>query len=166
MTAAQTPKRKIPLHQPGGRQRGFSFIEVLVAVLILSIGLLGLASLQIAGVQANHSAYLRSQATLFSYEIVDAMRANREAAINGQYNKDFGDGPPGSSDSIVDLDMNDWVNNVREQLPQGEARIDVDSDNRVRVVVRWLDERRGEQDEFGTFDVEEAEREFEYATEL
>ena len=57
-------------------QRGFSLIEVLVAVLVLAIGLLGLAGLQTRGLKASQSSYERSVATVYAYSILDAMRAN------------------------------------------------------------------------------------------
>lgn len=55
---------------------GFTLIEMLVTVVVLSIGLLGLAALQARGQQFNHMAYSRSQATLLAYELGDKMRAN------------------------------------------------------------------------------------------
>ena len=70
------------LHRPD-RISGFTLLEVLVALVILSIGLLGLAGLQAASLRYNHSSYLRSQATLIAYDIVDRMRANRQEALNG-----------------------------------------------------------------------------------
>ena len=57
-------------------------IEVLVSIVILSIGLLGIAKLMLVSSHANDSAYLRSQATELAYEILDNMRANRQEAIN------------------------------------------------------------------------------------
>lgn len=59
------------------RQAAFTLFEVLIAVFILSIGLLGLASLQTAGMRNNNSAYMRSQATALAYDIGDRIRANR-----------------------------------------------------------------------------------------
>ncbi len=56
---------------------GFTLLEILVAVLVLSIGLLGIAGLQVTGLRFNHSAYARTQATLLAYELADRMRANR-----------------------------------------------------------------------------------------
>ncbi|WP_126456347.1 type IV pilus modification protein PilV [Sulfuriflexus mobilis] len=56
--------------------RGFSLVEVLVAVFVLAIGLLGLAGLQAKSLQFNYSAYQRSQATMLAYDIIDRMRAN------------------------------------------------------------------------------------------
>jgi type IV pilus assembly protein PilV len=61
--------------------RGFTLLEVLVAVLVLSIGLLGLAGLQAASLRNNHSGYLRSQATILAYDYIDRMRANRDVAL-------------------------------------------------------------------------------------
>jgi type IV pilus assembly protein PilV len=56
-----------------------------VAVAVLSIGLLGLAGLQVSGLRLNHSAYLRTQATLLAYELADRMRANRIGFNAGNY---------------------------------------------------------------------------------
>lgn len=67
---------KAIIKRPGGKVAGFTLLEVLVAVVVLSIGLLGLASLQVNGLRFSHSAYLRSQATALAYELADRMRAN------------------------------------------------------------------------------------------
>ncbi len=59
------------------RARGFTLVEALVALLALSIGLLGIAGMQLTGMRANMSAGWRSQATYLGYDIIDRMRANR-----------------------------------------------------------------------------------------
>jgi len=64
---------------------GFTLIEVLVAVLILSIGFLGMAALQITALKSNQSAIQRSQATILAYSMMDEMRANKAVAAVGQY---------------------------------------------------------------------------------
>ena len=69
---------------------GFTLIEVLVSIVILSIGLLGIAKLMLFSSRSNDSAYLRSQATALAYEILDNMRANRQEAINLTYNTALG----------------------------------------------------------------------------
>ena len=61
------------------KSSGFSLLEVLIALVLLSIGLLGLAGLQITGLQNNQRAYHRSQATQLSYDIADRMRSNKVA---------------------------------------------------------------------------------------
>jgi type IV pilus assembly protein PilV len=67
------------------RSRGFTLIEVLVSLVVLSIGLLGTAKLMLFSSRANDSAYLRTQATALAYEMLDNIRANRQQAINGLY---------------------------------------------------------------------------------
>lgn len=67
--------------RPMHKQAGASLIEVMVAFLILSIGLLGLAMLQGKSLRMNTDAYLRSQATLIAAELMESMRANP----NGNY---------------------------------------------------------------------------------
>lgn len=58
------------------RQSGFSMLEVMISIVIASIGLLGLASMQATGLKNSHSAYHRSQATVLAYDLADRMRAN------------------------------------------------------------------------------------------
>ncbi len=55
---------------------GFTLIEVLIAMLVLAVGLLGLAGLQATSLRNNQSAYNRSQATQLAYDLADRMRAN------------------------------------------------------------------------------------------
>jgi type IV pilus assembly protein PilV len=66
-------------------QRGFTLVEVLASMVVLSIALLGIAKLMMFASRSNDSAYLRSQATQLAYEILDTMRANRQTAINHGY---------------------------------------------------------------------------------
>jgi type IV pilus assembly protein PilV len=67
-------------------QSGVGLIEVLVAVLVLSIGFLGIAALQAMSMSTNNSAMARSMATVNSYSILDAMRADIDNAKAGKYN--------------------------------------------------------------------------------
>jgi type IV pilus assembly protein PilV len=65
--------------------RGFTLLEVLIALLVMSIGLLGIGKMMIMSARANDSAYLRSQATALAYTMLDAMRANRAYALTAPY---------------------------------------------------------------------------------
>lgn len=67
-------------------QKGVGLIEVLIAVLVLSIGFLGMAALQAKSLSTNNSAMSRSMAIIASYSILDAMRADRINALAGVYN--------------------------------------------------------------------------------
>lgn len=67
------------------RSQGFTLIEVLISMVILGIGLLGIAKLMLYSSRSNDSAYLRSQATALAYEMLDTMRANTTQAAAGAY---------------------------------------------------------------------------------
>ena len=80
---------------------GFSLIEVLVALFVLSIGLLGLAALQTTGLKFNHQSYERTQAVLQAYDIIDRMRANKSGSgstINTTYSNVTLGAVPGTTD--------------------------------------------------------------------
>ena len=64
---------------------GFTLLEVMVAVFIISIGLLGIAALQIAAVKNNHTANIRTKASQLIYNLADRIRANIDGAIAGNY---------------------------------------------------------------------------------
>src|SRR3546814_2402887 len=66
--------------------RGTTLSEVLIAVLVLGIGMLGIASLQATSLRNSQSSLERSQAVIATYAIIDAMRANRNDALAGAYN--------------------------------------------------------------------------------
>lgn len=67
------------------RQAGFSLIEVMVAALVLSIGLIGLAGLQAVSLRQNQSAFMRSQVSAMVYDLADRMRANISGASSNFY---------------------------------------------------------------------------------
>ena len=66
-------------------QIGFTLMEVLVALFVLSIGLLGMAGMQLFSMKSSHNAYLQSQASYFAYDLIDKMRANPIGFANGTY---------------------------------------------------------------------------------
>ncbi len=119
--------------------KGFSIVEVMVAVLVLAIGILGIAGLQLTGVKNNHSAYLRSQATLFAYDMIDRARANPVAYAAGLYNR-----PASAIDAncatttgctpaaMAGNDMYEWTSaayngSISTILPSGQTIICLDS---------------------------------------
>jgi type IV pilus assembly protein PilV len=125
----------------GRLQRGVALLEVLIAVVILSIGMLGLASLQVNSLRFNHSAYLRSQATILAYDITERMRANRQVALDGEYNLALG-ATPAAETTVVAIDLLEWRAQLAAQLPGGDGAIDVDGANdTVTITVAWDDTR-------------------------
>lgn len=101
------------------RQSGVGLIEVLVAVLVLSIGFLGVAALQAMSLSTNNSAMARSMATISSYSIMDAMRADLAAAKNGDYNTAtpiLADGCPGAGATMATAQTNQWCTELGQTL--------------------------------------------------
>jgi len=125
------------------RQSGFTLFEVLIAVVILSIGLLGLASLQAAGMRSNNSAYMRSQASVLAYDIADRIRANRF----GDYISPLPNGTQGAScltapgcnvDTMAENDVYEWQTAVGKALPLGSGTITL-AGNVFTITVTWDD---------------------------
>ncbi len=114
---------------------GFSLIEVLIAVVLLSVGLLGLAGLQTTSLKNSGSALLRSQAVTMGHSILDKVRANRAAAENGDYDTAFEDDAQDGS-TVAAKDLSAWKQDI-ETLPGGQGRIDRDASDAFIVSVRW-----------------------------
>ncbi|WEN16695.1 type IV pilus modification protein PilV [Rhodanobacter sp. AS-Z3] len=103
-------------------QGGVGLIEVLVAVLVLSIAFLGIAALQAMSLSTNNSAMARSMATISSYSILDAMRADFNTAKAGTYNH-TGSGsikanacPAGTGGSLADAQVSQWCGQLKQAL--------------------------------------------------
>ena len=137
-------------------QRGFTMIEVLVSVVVLSVGLLGIAGLQATGQASNQSAYLRSQATSLAYDMVDRIRANTTGLKNGSYNAidttnnnyanpGCGQSPAcGTPAQIAQYDMWDWQTQLAQQLPSGNGTVTGAGAGSVfTVTIMWDDNRNG-----------------------
>lgn len=120
------------------KQSGAGLIEVLVTVLILATSLLAMGALQNRSLQFNHSAYLRSQANVLAYDLLDRMRINRES-LDGYDGYDFGDDAP-VGNSLAATDMQEWLNRLERTLPGGEGAIDCDANQQCTISVRWIDE--------------------------
>lgn len=121
------------------KTRGFTLIEVLIAVLILSIGLLSLALTQANSMRNTHSSYLRTQATFLADDILDSIRANRVKAEAGNY--DIGIGVPASGTGTMALDdLSIWKGDLAAMLPAGDGSIARDvASGEVTVTVQWRD---------------------------
>ncbi len=128
---------------PSKNLSGFTLLEALIALLVLSIGLLGLAALQANALKLNHGAYNRTQATFLVQDMMDRLRANRIAAQEGRCNVGMGDQITGGG--LCQADVNDWqVSFVRNFLPEGEGKIDCATETEVCTIeVQWDISREG-----------------------
>lgn len=131
------------------KSAGFSLLEAMVAILVVSIGLLGLAALQANALSFNSIAYQRSQATNLVYDIIDRMRVNIAAARSGRYNFDedaLGEQDPIlTSTELVAVDIREWRRAISNTLPSAKGRIEIQDTGMgtviVQVTIQWDDSR-------------------------
>ncbi|MFC3853855.1 type IV pilus modification protein PilV [Salinispirillum marinum] len=120
------------------RASGVSLIEVLVAILVLSIGLLGVAALMGNALQFNQGAQARTQAVLLASDIVERARVNRtdRAAYALDDEGDCAAAIVGAS--VAARDVAEWLRQVGCALPGGEAQI-VFAGDQMTVTLQWAD---------------------------
>jgi type IV pilus assembly protein PilV len=121
-----------------GRKRaphGYLLVEVLVSIVIISIGLLGLAGLHAVAVAKGNGSLLRSKATELGYAMADRIRVNLVASSTGAYNSLT----PGSVTDPGCVSVNctpaqlavsdyfEWNSEVANSLPQGAGVVCIDS---------------------------------------
>lgn len=157
-------KSNLPNTAMPTRTSAFTLIEVLVTVLILAIGFLGLAGLQLTALRQNTSAFERSQATMLAYDIIDRMRANKAAVTAGSYTTAWATAPTSrdcrgttadcTSSQMAAYDLNQWkcslgkwnaetictTLNIQGRLAEGDGTIAVNGDI-VSVTIRWAEKR-------------------------
>jgi len=121
-------------------QSGVGLIEVLISVLVLSVGLLGIASLQVRAIKNNHSSLGRSMAVIQTYSISDAMRIDRTNAITGAFNLGLETDPPIGSSFAASV-LTNWRQSLRTLLG-ASAKGSVDCNKTAcTIVVQWDDSR-------------------------
>jgi type IV pilus assembly protein PilV len=128
---------------PPRRCRGAALLEVLIALVVFSVGMLGLAGLQTLSLQFNTSAYYRTQATALAYGLADRMRANRQDALDGSYDAALEDPPPacaadGGAGGTAAQDLAAWRNALACQLPNGTGAIAANG-TAFTITVQWDD---------------------------
>lgn len=167
----RTAGRRLQSCSPFRVNGGYSLIEILVAVLVLAIGLLGLAQLQLTSIQNTHSSHLRSVATALAYDMADRVRANQAGFQTGAYNN-----PAAAQDAsclgagcapaaMAGHDAFEWQADAAAQLPSGAAVICLDSTPNdgtsaapacdgggqiYAIKVWWADDKTGNLQQFVT----------------
>ncbi len=127
------------------QNRGSTLVEVLVTAVIMAIGLLGIAGIQVTSLKTNESSYNRSQSAIFTYNLMDYIRANRASALNGDYNigmSAFSDlSTPSNGASIAETDRYNWFQALNNNIPSAEAAINCDTNGICVVKLQWDDTR-------------------------
>lgn len=127
------------------RSAGFTLLEVLIALVVLSIGLLGIAALQGVGLRSSHGAYLTSQASLLAYDMADRIRANPTGyPVTINFSTDCPE-PPLPTTPLAAADLAEWSCSVENLLPEGTGSIvgsvsplDVNM-TRYTIRIGWID---------------------------
>ena len=148
-------------------EAGFTLVEIAVAVLILAIGILGVAGMQSVGVRESQNTYFRSQANLLASDLVEKMRANAIESRKGGDSAYLEEDPQSScswsasscdSVSIAEFDLSNWEEAVQNSgLPNAGQAVNFvegvsDSDGQIvtaiyDIQVFWDEEREGEAPE-------------------
>jgi type IV pilus assembly protein PilV len=136
-----------PTHSPR-HQRGVSLIEVLVAILVISLGILAMVAMQVNATKFTKTSEIRTMGALLVGDLADRMRANRDGFTTGAYAYQVAypnSGPPVlpdvtdtcnkpepapacSASEMAAKDQADWLATVNTSLPGGTAWIgDVDA---------------------------------------
>jgi len=133
----------LPSHHSGHRcQRGMTLIEILVAIVVLSIGLLGLAGLQLKGLQVNQGSTYRWQAAVLAEDIADRIRADKAGATAGSYAVTGGVTSSSATGGTL-ATIQEWLARVAT-LPAGTASIAATPGgpaNSMTITVTWVDSR-------------------------
>ncbi len=135
---------KLTIERICARESGFSLVEVLIALVIMSVGMLGIAGLYVESMQAGRTSIFRHNAVTIASDVADRIRANPSAGA-------FYEGDRGNNNCVLgnvdcdpeqmaanDIDL--WKTQADGMLPNGDVAITYD-DNVVpptyEIVVSW-----------------------------
>lgn len=139
------------------KQQGYAMLELLMALVIWAVGILGITGLLLLSLRANNSSYMKQLSIQSAYDIIDRMRANRQAVLNGDYavnNLTLG-GTPALPSTPTDCSTNTctatqlatydtwfWLAKDLTELPNGSGSIStamLGSNTEVTITLRWDD---------------------------
>ena len=136
---------------PARSEYGFSLIEILISIVILSFGMLGMVGLQAAAIQANRDARLQSVASFLARELAEMMRGNKQIALatgaanpylidvanpagatpmvptTPAYCFSVGTSACANSLEVANAQMTDWLTRVDTELPGARVVVCVDA---------------------------------------
>jgi type IV pilus assembly protein PilV len=122
------------------RQTGFGLIEVLISLLIVSIGLLGIAALQVTAVRNVGSSMERSQAVIQTYSYMDILRAKRDQAVISTLDLPMTCDPENIAESKVEQVK--WITQLHATLgPESCGKVECLGGGKCTITVQWDDSR-------------------------
>lgn len=131
-------------------QQGVGFIEVLISLVVLTIGLLGLVALQAAAIRFNYDGQQRSVAVMQVHVMADRIRTNQSGATAGNYNNINSTVTVPSNPScttcspaeVAQRDTYEWITAIRNLLPRGEGQV-IGAGGLYTIKVMWDSQKTG-----------------------
>lgn len=145
------------------KHKGIGLIEVMVALLVLSMGFLVSANMQLRGIRSNQESYYQSQAMMLANDMMDRMRNNRAGVMAGEYNNLTTNGAVSKPDcadagcsgtGLMQLDRFEWSANFRNLrgetvfVPRLPPAVDetaasgtisaIDANGIITITLRWM----------------------------
>ncbi len=133
------------------KQRGATLIEVLISVLVLAVGLLGVAATQTMSLKNGNGANQRYMAALAAQDIVERMRANPSGLEQGSYDGTVDGSETLGNDctsacsvnALASLDLYEWGQVIKTNLPSASGTIGRNGDQ-VTITLAWKQQHTGE----------------------
>jgi type IV pilus assembly protein PilV len=120
------------------RAAGFTLIEVLVSMVVLSVALLGTAALTASSLKNTNTSYYLSQATIMADDILDRMRANVAQARAGKYNIAADGTLSATANTLERFDCDEWLTTLAQTMPGGKGKVSVDpGTGEAKIVIEW-----------------------------
>lgn len=143
-------RRPVTRRLSGAYQRGEGLVEVLVAVLVLAIGLLGIAMMQTRALSGNNSTTARSMAVVASYSILEAMRIDRANAIASKYNTTmYGNNctVTTTTTALAQNQLINWCNDLAAKLGPlrtTQGKVNCDTNGTCLITIQFDDSKVGQ----------------------
>jgi type IV pilus assembly protein PilV len=142
------------------KQKGVALLEVLIALVVVAVGLLGMALLQVNSMQHVHQGQMHSHSTYLLYDISDRIRANTDGASSGDYDLAFGASVTAAKNcesvncteaEMADFDLEQWEDHIQRVLPGGDGFVSV-SGGIATIQIRY-DDNRDESDTAAVYEL-------------